>query len=168
MKKILVLYYSRTGNTEKMAKAVAEGAQINDNIKVELNFHVDPEELSSFDAIVVGAPTYHHEMPIDFKNLFEEAAVKGISLKGKVGAAFGSYGWSGEAPKLILEIMKNKFEMQVVEPPLLVKYVPDEKMLSACRELGKKNFRKLDEQGLTLSEMGELLWKNQKIISLNF
>ena len=50
--------------------------------------------------------------PIDFKNLFEEAAVKGISLKGKIGAAFGSYGWSGEAPKLILEIMKNKFEMQ--------------------------------------------------------
>ncbi len=52
-------------------------------------------------------------MPVDFKNLFEEAAVKGINLKGKMGAAFGSYGWSGEAPKLILEIMKYKFEMQV-------------------------------------------------------
>ena len=51
-------------------------------------------------------------MPIDFKKLFEQAAVQGISLKGKIGAAFGSYGWSGEAPKLILEIMKNKFEMQ--------------------------------------------------------
>ncbi len=63
-------------------------------------------------------------MPVDFKNLFEEAAVQGISLKGKIGAAFGSYGWSGEAPKLILEIMKNKFEMQVVEPPLLAKYIP--------------------------------------------
>ena len=40
--------------------------------------------------------------------------------------------------RLILEIMKNKFEMQVVEPPLLVKYIPDEKMLSACRDLGKR------------------------------
>ena len=138
MKQILVLYYSRTGNTERMAKAVAEGAQINGDIKVELTFHVDPEELSTFDAILVGAPTYHHEMPLDFKNLFEEAAVKGLSLKGKVGAAFGSYGWSGEAPRLILEIMKYKFEMQVVEPPLLSKYLPDQKMLSSCRELGKR------------------------------
>jgi flavorubredoxin len=138
MKQILVLYYSRTGNTERMAKAVAEGAQINGNIKVELTFHVDPEELSAFDAILVGAPTYHHEMPLDFKNLFEEVAVKGLSLKGKVGAAFGSYGWSGEAPRLILEIMKNKFEMQVVEPPLLARYLPDQKMLSSCRELGKR------------------------------
>jgi flavorubredoxin len=34
--------------------------------------------------------------------------------------------------------MKNKFEMQVAEPPLLVKYVPDEKMLGACRDLGKR------------------------------
>ena len=138
MKQILVLYYSRTGNTERMAKAVAEGAQINGDIKVELTFHVDPEELSAFDAILVGAPTYHHEMPLDFKNLFEEVAVKGLSLKGKVGAVFGSYGWSGEAPRLILEIMKNKFEMQVVEPPLLAKYLPDQKTLSDCRELGKR------------------------------
>ena len=75
MKKILVLYYSRTGNTEKMAKAVAKGAQINDKVEVELNFHVDPQELSTFDAIIVGAPTYHHEMPIDFKKLFEDVAV---------------------------------------------------------------------------------------------
>jgi flavorubredoxin len=138
MKKILVLYYSRTGNTEKMAKAVAEGTQINDNIEVELNFHVEPEELSTFDAIIVGAPTYYHEMPVDFKRLFEEVAAQGISLKGKIGATFGSYGWSGEAPKNILEIMKNKFEMLVVEPPLLVNYVPDQKMLSACRDLGKR------------------------------
>jgi flavodoxin I len=138
MKKILVLYYSRTGNTEKMAKVVAEGTQINDNIEVELNFHVEPEELNTFDAIIVGAPTYYHELPVDFKRLFEEVATKGISLKGKIGATFGSYGWSGEAPKNILEIMKNKFEMLVVEPPLLVNYVPDQKMLSACRDLGKR------------------------------
>jgi len=121
-----------------MAKAVAEGTQINDNIEVELNFHVEPKELSTFDAIIVGAPTYYHEMPVDFKRLFEEVAAQGISLKGKIGATFGSYGWSGEAPKNILEIMKNKFEMFVVEPPLLVNYVPDQKMLSACRDLGKR------------------------------
>jgi flavorubredoxin len=136
--KILILYYSRTGNTEKMAKAVAEGAKNAGNPDVELNYYVEAEELASFDAILMGAPTYHHDMPIDMKKLFEEAAAKDISLKGKVGAAFGSYGWSGEAPKLLLEIMKNRFEMQVTEPPLLAKYVPDENMLDKCRDFGRR------------------------------
>ena len=67
MKKILVLYYSRSGNTERMANAVAQGAKINDNIKVELSFHVEPQELSAFDAILIGAPTYHHDMPHGFQ-----------------------------------------------------------------------------------------------------
>jgi flavodoxin I len=138
MKKVLVLYYSRTGNTEKMANTVAEGAQSSGSVEAEVSYHIETESLSLYDAILVGAPTYHHDMPVDFKNLFEEAAVKGISLKGKIGAAFGSYGWSGEAPKLILEIMKFKFEMQVIEPPLLVKYAPDQIMLTACRDLGKR------------------------------
>jgi flavodoxin I len=121
-----------------MAEAVVEGAKSVGNVEVELSYHVDAEDLSSFDAVLLGAPTYHHDMPIDMKNLFEEAAVKGVTLKGKVGAAFGSYGWSGEAPKLLLEIMKNKFEMQVIEPPLLAKYVPDENMLDKCRDFGRR------------------------------
>jgi flavodoxin I len=136
--KILVLYYSRTGNTEKMAKAVVEGAKSVDNMEVELSYHVDAEDLSGFNAILVGAPTYNHAMPIDMERLFEDAAAKGISLKDKVGAAFGSYGWSGEAPKYLLEIMKNKFEMRMVEQPLLAKYAPDEKTLDKCRDLGKR------------------------------
>jgi flavorubredoxin len=136
--KILVLYYSRSGNTEKMAKAVAEGAKNAGNPDVELNYHVDAEDLANFDAILLGAPTYHHDTPIDMKRLFEDAAAKGVNLKGKVGVAFGSYGWSGEAPKLLLEIMKNRFEMQVTEPPLLAKYVPDEKALNLCRDFGKR------------------------------
>ena len=142
MKKILVLYYSRSGNTEKMAKAIVEGAK-KDNLEVDLNFRVEPQELVGFDAIIIGAPTYHQEMPLDFKELLEEVTAQGINLKGKIGAAFGSYGWSGEAPKNILEIMKNKFEMQVIEPPLLAKYTPNEKMLNECRELGKKIAEKL-------------------------
>ena len=121
-----------------MAKAVAEGAKNAGNPDVELNYHVDAEDLANFDAILMGTPTYHHDMPIDMKRLFEEAAAKGVNLKGKVGAAFGSYGWSGEAPNLLLEIMKNRFEMQVTEPPLLAKYVPDEKALNLCRDFGKR------------------------------
>lgn len=138
MSRILVLYYSRSGNTEKMAQAVVEGARNADNSDVELSYHVEAEELSNFDAILIGAPTYHHEIPLDMKTLFEKAALKGISLKNKLGGAFGSYGWSGEAPKLLLEIMKNKFEMQVIEPPLLARYVPDGSMLDKCRDFGRR------------------------------
>ncbi len=138
MPKILILFYSRTGNTEKMAKAVAEGASTVQGIEVELVYHAPPETLSYYDAILVGAPTYHHDLTIDIKRLFEEAAEKGIKLEGKIGAAFGSYGWSGEAPRLVLEIMKSKFEMNVSEPQLLVKYTPDQAALEKCRELGKR------------------------------
>ncbi|MEM3673345.1 MAG: flavodoxin domain-containing protein [Candidatus Bathyarchaeia archaeon] len=138
MPKILVLYYSRTGNTEKMAQAVAEGVKTVSDVDVELDYHVEPEMLSSFDAIIVGAPTYHHEMPLDMKMLFEEAAVKGVDLRGKLGAAFGSYGWSGEAPKLVIEIMKNKFGMEVPGPPLLIRYTPDITGLEKCRTFGRK------------------------------
>jgi flavorubredoxin len=137
MPKILVVYYSRSGNTEKMAKAVAEGAQINQNIAVDLNYHIDAEELASYNAVLVGTPTYNTQMPIDFKNLFEEASEKQINLKNKIGSAFGSYGWSGEAPQAVIEILK-KFEMQVIEPPIRARYVPDQKMIDACRDLGKR------------------------------
>ena len=121
-----------------MAKAIAEGVKNAGNAEVELNYYVEADELDKFDAILVGAPTYHHDMPMDMKNLFEEAAVKGISLKGKIGVSFGSYGWSGEAPKFVLEIMKNKFEMRVIESPLLVKYEPDQNRLGMCRDFGKR------------------------------
>lgn len=138
MSRILILYYSRTGNTEKMAEVVAEGAGLVPGAEVELKYDASPEELANFDALAVGVPTYHHDMTSGIKSLFEEAAVKNVSLKNKVGAAFGSYGWSGEAPKLVLEIMKNKFEMHVIEPPLLVKDAPDQAGLEKCRELGRR------------------------------
>jgi flavorubredoxin len=138
MLKVLVLYYSRTGNTEKMAKAVAEGAKTVDNMQVELTYFAEAEDLGGFDAILVGTPTYHHDVPIDIKMLFEEAAARNVRLKDKPGAAFGSYGWSGEAPKLVVEIMKNKFEMKVVKAPLVVKYAPDQNILDQCRVLGKQ------------------------------
>jgi flavodoxin I len=146
MKKILVLYYSRTGNTEKMAKAVAEGAQSLNDVTVELSYHIESSDLNNFDAIIVGAPTYRKEIPVDFKNLFEEAEASGLNLKGKLGVAFGSYGWSGEAPQIILDIMKSKFEMKTPEPPLLVKYIPDDTALDASKALGRKIAENLKNQ----------------------
>jgi len=134
---VIILYYSRTGNTEKMAKAIAEGAKSVRDVEVNLTLHATPEKLADADAIVIGMPTYHHDMTSDMKKLLEEIAAKGINLKGKIGASFGSYGWSGEAPRLILEIIENKFNMKVLKPPLLIKYTPDEKGLEECRKLGK-------------------------------
>jgi flavorubredoxin len=136
--KVLVLYYSRTGNTEKMAQAVVEGARSAGNLYVELSYYVEPEDLVQFDAIIVGTPTYNHSVPADITKIFEDASIKGLSLRGKVGAAFGSYGWSGEAPKSVIEIMKNKFEMNVTEPPLLANYVPDQVKLATCKDLGRR------------------------------
>lgn len=138
MKQILIFYYSRTGNTEKMAKAIEAGVRMVDGVEVELTYQVALEDLVNYDAIVIGAPTYHHDMTVGIKKLLEEAAVKNINLKDKVGAAFGSYGWSGEAPKLVNEILKNRFEMRIIETPLHVRYVPDSVGLDKCRSFGKK------------------------------
>jgi flavorubredoxin len=123
-----------------MARAVFEGAKkvqgINTQLKIE--FEATPEELGKSDALIVGMPTYHHDMTRSIKTLFAETANKEISLKGKLGAAFGSYGWSGEAPNLILELMEKTFEMNVLKPSLQIKNKPDEKGLAECRNLGKK------------------------------
>jgi flavorubredoxin len=140
MKQLLIVYYSRTGNTEKMAKAIMEGAKNVEDVEVNLmiDFEATPEKLVEAEGIIIGTPTYHHDTTRSFKNLFEECAVKGVVLKDKIGAVFGSYGWSGEAPRLIMEMMENKFEMRVIKPPLLIKYSPDDKGLEECQRLGKK------------------------------
>jgi flavodoxin I len=135
--KILIVYYSQTGNTEKMARAVEEGAKSVVGINVEVKYFVRPEELEEADAIILGMPTYYHDIGMDMKNLLEGASKQEINLKGKVGAAFGSYGWSGEAPNILTEIMKNQFEMDVIEPALRIKYNPDSKALEECRKLGR-------------------------------
>ena len=138
MPKILVVYYSHTGNTEKLAEAIAEGARTVQEVEVDLKRHGSAWGLDSYDAILIGAPTYQHTLTSNVEKFLEEVAFHRVNLKGKIGAAFGSYGWSGEAPRMVLEIMKNKFEMDVIEPPLLLKYAPDQAGLEKCREFGKK------------------------------
>jgi len=149
MLNLLIVYYSQTGNTEKMAKAVEEGAKSVVGVNVELKYFVKPEELAEADAIILGMPTYYHNIGIDMKNLLEAVSKEEIDLKGKVGAAFGSYGWSGEAPNMLLEIMKNRFGMDVIEPALRVKYNPDKKGLEECRKLGKTVAEKIVKTSLS-------------------
>jgi len=122
-----------------MAKAIVAGLETVKGVdtRLKIDFEATLEDLASADAIIIGMPTYHHDMTRSIKNLVAEAAVKRIDLRGKVGASFGSYGWSGEAPRLVLEILENRFEMKVLKSPLLIKYAPDEEGLKECRELGK-------------------------------
>ena len=146
--KLLIVYYSQTGNTEKMARAIEEGAKSVVGIDIELKYFVQPEELVEADAIILGMPTYYHDIGIDMKNLLEVVSKKEIDLKNKVGASFGSYGWSGEAPNILLEIMKNRVTMDVIEPALRIKYNPDDKGLEDCKKLGRTVAKKILEKSL--------------------
>lgn len=136
MPRILILYYSASGNTRKMAEAVAEGIRSIGGVEVDVKYYVNVEDLAGYDAIVIGAPTYNHDLPLEISMVFREASARNVDLKGKIGAAFGSYGWSGEAPNLVLEIMERKFEMQIIRPPLLVRYAPGSADLEKCKALG--------------------------------
>jgi flavorubredoxin len=63
--------------------------------------------------------------------------MKGLKPKNKIGAAFGSYGWSGEAVKLInKELEAMNFKM--IDPGVKIRYVPDDQGIEACDQLGKK------------------------------
>jgi len=135
--KLLILYDSQTGNTEKMAEAVAEGARSVANVEVTVKYYARPEELTEASAIIFGSPTYYHDMTLPIKQMLEEASKANTQLKDKISAAFGSYGWSGEAPQLILEILKNRFGMKTIVPALTAIYAPNQAKLEECRKLGK-------------------------------
>jgi len=137
MPKLLIIYDSQTGNTEKMAEAVAEGARSVAGVDVELKYYARPEELTQADALIFGSPTYYHDMTLPIKQVLEEAAKANVKLQGKIGAAFGSYGWSGEAPEQVLEILKNRFGMETIGKSLAILYTPDQAKLEECRRLGK-------------------------------
>jgi NAD(P)H dehydrogenase (quinone) len=91
MAKVLVCYYSRTGNTEEMAEKIAEvmkgeGLDV-DLAKVE-NIKVD--ELLNYDCLIFGSPTYYGSMAWPLKKLLDESVKFHGRLKGKIGGAFSS------------------------------------------------------------------------------
>ena len=138
MAKALVVYSSRTGETQRIGELIAEGIRISGHeAKVVRDKSIKKEsDLDGYDAYVFGSATYHGTMMQGMKTLLFLAET--AKLEGKVGAAFGAFGWSGEAPRLVLEVMEHKFEMKILKPPLLAKYTPDKSSLDECRKLGKK------------------------------
>lgn len=140
MAKVTIIYDTATRNTEIIAKAIAEGIS-SEGVDVKLS-HVHEaklEDIKDADGVVLGSGTYHHEMMPTLEVFLEKA--KDANLKGKTGAAFGSYGWSAEVVDLITNRLKG-YGMETVEG-LLIKEKPDEAGLEKCRELGREIARKV-------------------------
>ncbi len=91
MAKAIVIYYSRSGNTKKMAEIISKAMNESD-LPTECKSvdKVKPNDLLGFDAIVVGSPTYYGHMAGPLKQLFDELVSKHGQLDGKIGAAFTS------------------------------------------------------------------------------
>ncbi len=135
MPKVVVVYLSTSGNTKAMADAIVEGAISRNVDAISMNFHeAKIEDLKSADAIALGSSTFHYKILPPMEKFIE--SLSKLNAKGKVGAAFGSYGWSGEAPGLIAEKMRE-IGMKVIDPVLRVQYAPAEKDIEECKRLGK-------------------------------
>jgi flavorubredoxin len=121
MAKALIVYATRTGETQKIGELIAEGIRIAGH---EANVVSDKEikkesDLGGYDAYVFGSATYHGDMMQGMKTLLFLAEKAG--LEGKIGAAFGAFGWSGEAPSRIYGTMENIFRMRMAKEPLKLK-----------------------------------------------
>jgi len=91
MQKALVIYYSRTGNTKKMAESVVEGIKEEGIEAVLKNVKdVNVDELLEYDALIIGSPTYYGTMSAEIKKLLDESVKFHGKLEGKIGAAFAS------------------------------------------------------------------------------
>jgi flavorubredoxin len=144
-RKAVVVYDTMWHSTKCMAEAIVDalGEEGVDATPMHLRtWHRSDiiTEVLDAGAVVVGSPTLNNGLfptVSDFLTYME-----GLRPKNKIGAAFGSYGWSGEAVKLIsnqLEAMK----FELIDPGVKVQYVPNDQGMEACYELGRKIARKL-------------------------
>ena len=144
MAKALVVYTTRTGETKNIANLIAEGIRISGaEADVVNSTQIKKEdELAGYDAYVFGSATYHGEMMQGMKTLLFLTEKAG--LEGKIGASFGAFGWSGEAPDRIYETMKNIFKMEMVSGPLRLKSASLGGGITMAQDYGKEIGKKLD------------------------
>jgi len=139
-RKAVVVYDTMWHSTEKMAEAVTEAlgqAKVEAKLMHLRSWHRSDiiTEIHDAGAVIMGSPTINN-------NLFPTVAdflcyMKGLKPQNKIGAAFGSYGWSGEAVKLInKELEEMKFRL--IGPGVRSAFVPDDQALEACYELGRQ------------------------------
>ena len=147
MAKVLIVYYSQTGHTEKMANAVEEAVKEEGVEAVKKRVEdVQADELLEFDGIIIGSPTYYSIMAWPIKKLIDESVKFHGKLAGKVGAAFSSSANIGGGNEtVILSILEALLIHGMVvqgEPkgdhygPVAINE-PDERALKGCKRLGQ-------------------------------
>jgi flavorubredoxin len=137
--KAVVVYDTMWQSTAKMAHAISEGL-IEGGATVEVmplsgchRSDVATQVLEA-GAVLVGSPTINQQM---FPTVADVMSyLRGLKPKGKLAAAFGSFGWGGEAPKLLHADLEAMGLEMVADEPLRVKYVPETEALDQCRQLG--------------------------------
>jgi len=136
----LVVYDTMWRSTETMAKAIYDGL-LNEGVCVQLknlttNHRSDMvTELLDAKALVLGSSTLNNNILPRMADFI--TYVKGLKPIGKIGAAFGSYGWSGEAVKAISDELAA-MKVELLTPSIRHQFVPDHEALRQCRELGTK------------------------------
>ncbi len=137
MKKTAVVYWSGTGNTEAMAKAVLEGMQ-SAGAEAELLTPdaVDAGKLASFSAVAFGCPAMGSEVleEMEFEPMFNSCK---NSLGGKRVALFGSYGWGDGAWMRSWESDCSDAGVSLACESVICCEAPDDATFDACREMGK-------------------------------
>lgn len=135
----LVIYDTMWHSTEVMANAIADGVRSTGAGVRVMNLDGHPRsdvvtELMSASALVVGSPTINNDM---FPRTADALTyLRGLRPKNKIGAAFGSFGWSGEAVAKINGYLKD-MGAELVSDGLRIKYVPKAADLQKCFELGQ-------------------------------
>lgn len=121
MAKALIVCATRTGETLNIGNLIGEGIRFSGHeaVVVKVNEIKKETDLYGYDALVFGSATYHGDMMQGMKTMLFLAEKAG--LEGKIGASFGAFGWSGEAPDRIFNTMKNIFQMDMVGGPLRLK-----------------------------------------------
>ena len=144
---VSIVYDTMWNGTRRMAEAIAEGIKEVDkevNIKLFNSAHTDKNdivtEVFKSSMVLVGSSTINRGILSSTASILE--MVKGLGFKGKKGAAFGSYGWSGESVKIITEDL-TKAGFEIVNPGIKELWNPDEAALERCREFGKNVAEKL-------------------------
>lgn len=150
-KTLLVFYISAYGNTARMARAVADGAETVEGVRVSLYDLAGGEPgpfvdlVEEADALVFGSPTINGDAVKPVWDLLSSLTL--VKVKGKLGGAFGSYGWSGEAVGLIEDRLRG-LKLRVPRSGVKVKLIPTDEELADCQLLG----RELAEQLAGLSQ----------------
>ena len=149
MAKVVVIYDTKTGNTEFMAQAVAKGSKSVPKAEVSLKKveQASIEDLLNSDAIIIGSPTYYGLMSAKIKDLLDQSVKIHGKLEGKVGAAFTSAGGtaSGAETTILSIIQAMLVHGMIVQGRHNGKHYgaaavgkPNEKDLAICEELGKR------------------------------